>query len=159
MEIITLDYIKTHKFEFTGLEESKVESTSYMFSPSELAGLPPSDDENMAELKIKLADLIYEKDFSVAKFETLTNLKKNSVTKSLNRLSSKVSRLTIAKIVIGLSVDIETAEEFFSLSGSALQPKKSKLDAIIAHCLQKHDDINGFFDTCRQAGLNIVAAE
>ena len=101
MKSITLDYIKTHAFEVTGLEEQvNPSSVSHMFTPAELASLPPSDEDNIQELKIRISDMIYEKQYPVAKFEVLTNLKKNSVTQTVNRPSSKVSRLMLIKDLI-----------------------------------------------------------
>ena len=58
MENITLEYLLTHSFEKTGLEEEREIHKSGMFTEAELGLLPRSDEEKMFDLKVKMSDYI-----------------------------------------------------------------------------------------------------
>jgi hypothetical protein len=67
----------------------------------------------------------------------------------------KLSRVMLAKLVVGAKLSLDEAEELFALQGSGLNAKSTRLDAVVVHCIQKGLDIDGFFDTCKQVGLDI----
>lgn len=60
MENITLEYLLTHSFEKTGLEEEKEIHKSGMFTEAELGLLPRSDEEKIFDLKVKMSDYIHK---------------------------------------------------------------------------------------------------
>ena len=162
MQNITLDYILNHKFEKTGLESDYSDkfSRSGRFAPSMLSSLPDSDEDKMAELKTKLERIDYDKAFTNAKFEAKTNIKKNSFRKALNGgPKRKIQRVTVAKFAVGLKLSLNEADKLFALESQPLAPNIVLLDAVVVHCINEHHDIDEFFETCEQVGLNVKAAE
>lgn len=162
MSEITLEYLLKHKFKMTGLEENfdnKV-NVSRMFSEHELSLIPRSDEEKITELKIKMSDCIREKCGGYKYLHVKTNLNPGTVKKIL-QLNEKrtIKKEVLAKLVVGAGLTLEEANEMFSLHSSALNPATTQLDAVVVHCLEKHLDINGFFDTCQQINLNIAFKE
>ena len=162
MKNISLEYIMNHKFQKTGLEKPYYEKpeTSGRFAPEKLKTLPGSDTAKMQELKIKLDRIIYDKNISNSSFESRTNIKMNTIRKSINSPSGRrIPRITIAKFVIGLKLSIDEANELFALESYPLLPEMVLLDAVVVHCLQNHYDIDEFFETCDQVALDIKAVE
>ena len=139
MKNITMDYLRNHTFELTGLEEQTVakEKTSAMFSPQQLSRLPRGDMDRFDELNIRINDMIREL------FDTKEQFGKT------------LPKEMLAKFVIACGLSLEEADELFELRDHALQPDKILLDAVIVHCLQNHYDLDEFFDTCNQVNLDI----
>ena len=157
METVTLEYLLTHKFKKTGLEniyEGKA-NASLRFAPNQLRQLPRSDKDKMAELKIDMMNIYLDKNITTAYFESHTNIKYNSFKKSLNRPQSRIHRDTLAKFVVGLGLSYEEANKLFALESQPLSPEHILLDAVVVHCIQNRYDINEMFDTCEQVKLNI----
>jgi hypothetical protein len=158
MQEITIEYLCTQNFEKTGLEEPTYEKTnvSGMFTKSELTMLPPSDEDKQLELNIKVGDYIHDKLGSYRNLEMKCNLSSETIRKAIRiNGKKKLSRLMLAKLVVGANLSLDEAEELFDLQGSGLNPKSTLLDAVVVHCIQKGLDIDGFFDTCKQVGLDI----
>ena len=63
METVTLEYLLTHQFEKTGLENiyEERQTASLRFAPSQLSQLPRNDKDKMAELKIYLMNIYLDK--------------------------------------------------------------------------------------------------
>lgn len=163
METITLDYLKNHHFEKTGLEqiEEYRERVSARFSPSELSALPPSDNEKMNELKILISDLIFNKfKRNYVGFGQKCNVNYETIRKSLRYTNGRnISRETLAKIVIGTGLSLDEANHLFECESRKLDPQNTLLDAVVVHCLENHYDIDEFFETCKQVNLNITYKE
>lgn len=162
MQNITLDYILNHTFEKTGLEllYSERKRTSRRFAQNMLSMLPHSDEKKMQDLKVELDRILYSKNLSNAAFESRTNIKMNSFRKTLNGGERRrIQRVTVAKFAVGLKLSLDAADELFALESQPLAPDKVLLDAVVVHCINEHHDIDEFFETCEQVGLNVKAAE
>ena len=158
MKSITMDYLRNHTFELTGLEEQTVakEKTSAMFSPQQLSRLPRGDMDRFDELNIRINDMIRELFDTKEQFSQKCNLKYETVRKYIRVRSGKtLPKEMLAKFVIACGLSLEEADELFELRDHALQPDKILLDAVIVHCLQNHYDLDEFFDTCNQVNLDI----
>lgn len=155
---ITKDYLKSHRFERTGLEAENEarEKASAMFAPDALAGLPANAQKNQEQLNIELSDLVHEYCGSYDKLNIKTRLNPETFRKCINlRNDRKVSREMLAKFVVGLQLDLEQADKLFTLQSYPLDTAHVLLDAVVVHCLEEHLDINDFFDTCKQVKLDI----
>lgn len=163
MQEITIEYLINHEFEKTGFEEEKSSAkprTSGMFSAVELLSLPSSDEEKLEELNIRISDLIHDKFGNYRDFGQVCNLNPETIRKNIRFGSKrKISREMLAKFVIGCDLSLEEANELFELHSSGLNAKTTRLDAVVVHCIEKNLDIDGFFDTCKQIGLNIAYVE
>lgn len=163
MEKITLEYLKNHQFERTGLEIDidNHENVRARFSESQKSRLPASDEEKMYTLKTRISDLAYEKfkrDFRG--FCQKCNLNYETMRKTLHTSKGRnISRETLARIVVGAGLSLDEANELFYLESRKLDPETTLLDAVVVHCLENHYDIEEFFDTCKQVELNIVYKE
>lgn len=158
MKNITMDYLRNHTFELTGLEEQTEtkEKMSAMFSPQQLSRLPRGDMDRFDELNIRINDMIRELFDTKEQFSQKCNLKYETVRKYIRVRSGKtLPKEMLAKFVIACGLSLEEADELFELRDHALQPEKILLDAVIVHCLQNHYDLDEFFDTCNQVNLDI----
>lgn len=158
MHEITLEYLINHEFKKSGIEETKSERprVSERFSEKELSMLPSSDEDKMAELNIKIGDLIHDKFGNFRDFGQKCNLNPETIRKMIRyRSKRKITREMLAKCVVGCSLSVDEANELFELHSSKLNAKTTQLDAVVIHCIEKHLDIDGFFDTCKQIGLDI----
>ena len=158
MKDITMEYLLNHQFELSGLEEkTEVESkTSKMFSKAELGMLPRTDKERFDELNIRINDMIFEVFGNTALFSQKCNLNYETVRKYIRVGSGKtLPKEMLAKFVVACGLPVAKANELFELQDHVLQPERILLDAVIVHCLEKHHDIDEFFDTCQQVGLKI----
>ena len=107
----------------------------------------------MQDLKVELDRILYSKNLSNAAFESRTNIKMNSFRKTLNGGERRrIQRVTVAKFVIGLKLNLNEADK-------PLAPNIVLLDAVVVHCINEHHDIDEFFESCDQVGLNVKAAE
>ena len=157
MENITIDYLLNHTFEESGLEEATKPNASKMFSEKELSMLPGSDQERFGELNIKISDMIYELFDDTRQFSQKSNLNYETVRKYISVGSKKtLTKEMLAKFVVACRLSVDEANELFELQDHALQPERIRLDAVVVHCLQNKLDIDGFFDTCEQVGLDIA---
>ena len=158
MKNITMDYLLNHQFELSGLEEeTEIKmKTSKMFSNAELAMLPRTDVDRFDELNIRISDMIYELFDNTAQFSQKCNLNYETVRKYIRVGSGKtLPKEMLAKFVVACDLSLDEANEMFELQSHVLQPDRILLDAVIVHCLEKHHDIDEFFDTCQQVGLKI----
>lgn len=156
---ITLEYLKNHEFEKSGLEETSNRKVriSGRFSEKELSMLPSSDEDKMAELNIKIGDLIHDKFDNFRDFGQKCNLNPETIRKVIRcRSKRKISREMLAKFVVGCNLSVDEANELFELHSNKLNAETTQLDAVVIHCIEKHLDIDGFFDTCHQIGLDIA---
>lgn len=80
---------------------------------------------------------------SYAKLELLSQIEQETFQKWL-RGSRKVPRIELAKFVIGLSLDRETADELFSLQSQPLDCDNDRFDFIVACAIRDKDDIEQF---------------
>lgn len=155
---ITLEYLLTNKFNKTGLEvqEYKKENKSGMFSVGELDGLPAPDEEKRIQLRIKMSDLVAKrcKTFAEASIQTQINAETLRKYVSYNQ-KRKISRIMLAKFVLGLNLSQKDADELFRLQEHPLDPENVLLDAVVIHCLEEGGGIDGFYETCEQVGLEI----
>lgn len=163
MEKITLEYLKNHHFEKTGLEHTEEyhERVSARFSPNELSALPLSDNDKMNELKVLISDLIFNKfKGNYTGFGQKCNVNYETIRKSLRYTNGRnISRETLAKIVIGTELSLDEANKLFEYESRKLDPQNTLLDAVVVHCLENHYDIDEFFETCKQVNLNITYKE
>ncbi|MDE7207111.1 MAG: hypothetical protein K2N90_08160 [Lachnospiraceae bacterium] len=161
MSTITMDYLINHKFEKSGLEEidDKRPNVSGMFSSQELGRLPKTDEQKMADLKIKISDLIREKCGGYNKLYVKTNINPETMKKSLRlNLNRGIKREMLAKFVVGIGLSLEEANELFSLLSYPLNASTTRLDAVVVHCIEQKLDIHGFLDTCKQIKLDITVS-
>lgn len=158
MQKITMDYLLNHKFELTGLEEQETEifKTSGMFSKAELGMLPRPDKDRYDELNLRINDMIHDLFGNAERFSQKSNLNYETVRKYIRVGSGKtLPKEMLAKFVVACRLTVKEANELFELQEHVLQPTRILLDAVIAHCLENHLDLDGFFATCQQVGLNI----
>lgn len=156
MEKITLDYILSHSFEETGIEEPKRLQTSKMFSQAELSMLPGLDRERFGKLNAKINDMIFDLFDNTMQFSQKSNLNYETVRKYISMGSKKtLTKEMLAKFVVACQLTVDEANELFELQEHVLQPDKILLDAVVVHCLENKHDIDEFFDTCEQVGLEI----
>jgi len=116
----------------------------------------PADSEKSIELRRRLGRLWHEKTGgSYPKLESLTLIKQNTFqTWSSGR--RRTSRLELAKFVVGLSIDIDTADELFALQDHALDCVNNRFDYIVASAIKDRDDIEQFGnDLQKYCGLSI----
>ena len=158
MQTITMDFLLNNEFELTGLEENVgiKAKKSGMFSQAELSMLPCSDADRLCELNSRISDMIFEKFGSTLQFSQKSNLNYETIRKYTRASSKKtLPKEMLAKFVIACELSVAEANELFVLREWALQPKRIRLDAVVVHCLDKHHDLDGFFETCKQVGLEI----
>lgn len=161
MKEITKDYLLNHKFDKTGIEPEEKEHrmSSGRFAVTMLSTLPMPDRDKLVELNILVSDLIHQRCETSASLEYKTNIKPNTLRRILNlRDKRNFTREMLAKFVVGMQLTVEEANELFSLQGFPLMADKVLLDAVVIHCLTNHYDIDEFFETCKQVGLDIVPA-
>lgn len=162
MSTITIDYLINHKFEKSGLEEADYNKpkASGMFSSQEIAMLPKTDENKMADLKIKISDLIRERCGGYNNLYVKTNINPETMKKSIRlNLNRNIKREMLAKFVVGIGLSLEEANELFSLLSYPLNASTTRLDAVVVHCIENRLDIHGFFDTCKQIGLNVSVSD
>lgn len=164
MEEITLEYLMNHDFEKSGLEEVQAVKprVSGRFSEKELSRLPVSDEEKKAELNIEIAELIRERFGNYRNCGQKCNLNPETIRKVINsndKQKRKISKIMLAKFVVGCGLSLNDANKLFELHSSKLNAETTQLDAVVIHCIEKHLDIDGFFDTCDQIGLDISYSE
>ncbi len=155
---ITKDYLLTHIFERTGLEPQNEnrEKVSGMFSAAALASLPRSDDEKLADLNIRISNLVFQKCKTYRIMQQKTTLSQETLRKYINLGNQKkITRVMLAKFVVGLQLDYDEANELFALQSYPLDAESVLLDAVVVHCICEHLDIDGMIDTCRQINLEI----
>ena len=158
MQTITIDYLMNHKFELSGLEEEVEIKTkkSGMFSKAELTMLPRSDIDRFFELNTRISDMIFDKFGTTLRFDQKSNLKYETIRKYIGPKSKKtLPKEMLAKFVIACELSVDEANELFGLRECTLQPDRILLDAVVVHCLEKHRNLDDFFDTCKQVGLPI----
>lgn len=154
-EHITKEYIKTHKFVNDGLhfEKTKI-NADFRFAPGTV--LPKNPAEKTIELRKKLVDIIVVRfDNNLQKVEADTGVNKSSIYKFFNGSRKQISRDTLAKICVGLKLQLEESQELFVLQGYALDPEHNLLDAIVVNCLECKEEISTFMDMCLENGLEI----
>ena len=67
----------------------------------------------------------------------------------------KITREAVAKFCIGTKLSVEQSKKLFTLQGHSLEPDTQLFDALVVNALQDGDDINIFFDTCKEYKINI----
>jgi hypothetical protein len=155
-----MDYLLNHKFELTGLEEDFVQKPkrSGMFSAAEMGMLPRSDKERYNDLNLRIYNIIeHRSKVGISLFlSQQCNLNPETVRKYIRIGSPKtLPKEMLAKFVVACALSVDEANELFELHSHALQPEKILLDAVIVHCLEGKHDLDEFFATCAQVGLNI----
>lgn len=158
MQNISMEYLLNHKFELSGLEDDVVGKTkrSGMFSNAELSRLPSSDLDRFFELNIRISEMIFDKFGSTARFSQKSNLNYETIRKYIGSKSKKtLPKEMLAKFVVACELSVEEANELFEMRECKLQPERILLDAVVVHCLEKHLDLEAFFETCKQVGLAI----
>lgn len=130
---------ETTYYESIGVEEEK----SYLgISPEDLEKMPPLDKS--AALRKLILKLWYEKaDGSYAKLEVKTQILEDTFRRWLKG-TRKMKRSNLAKLIVGLSVDLETANELFALQNHPLDCDGDRFDFITACAIRDKDDIEQF---------------
>ena len=120
------------------------DETEYHFGISELDLLKMPADEKNKTLRQRIRTLWFEEaEGSYDKLEYLSQIKQNTFQKWING-SRNVKRSELAKFVIGLSLDIETANELFALRSHPLDCDGNRFDYIVACAIRDKDDIGQF---------------
>lgn len=151
---VTREYIRTHEFIKTGLEEQEDGGAlvSARFAPG--IKLPKSDAEKRAELRVELSNIVYAKTETYVQAHIMTGINEETLRKYIRKGSnSNFKRLFVAQIVIGLGVDFEKANELFTLQGCPLDPENILLDAIVVNCMECHENRDTFWEMCRENGI------
>ena len=150
---ITKEFIKTNKFESDGLNFP--EDEEIYFRPRKGMKLPPTAEENLTTLKIKLLELFeehYSRNFG--KLDADCTISEASMRKYLKG-TRKITREVIAKFCIGTKLSVEQSAELFTLHGNRLDTENQLFDALVVNALQDGDDINIFYETCQEYNINI----
>jgi len=151
---ITKEFIRINTFRSDGLSFSS-ETKDIYFRPRRGIKLPPNAEENFAALKIKLLKLFQEHhkgDF--VKLEVKCSISEAAMRKYLKG-TRKITREAVAKFCIGTKLSVEQSKKLFTLQGHSLEPDTQLFDALVVNALQDGDDINIFFDTCKEYKINI----
>jgi hypothetical protein len=123
--------------------EPKADSSLARVSGADMRKMP-TDNEKTITLRKKVQSLFFDKiEGSYAKLEYLAQIKQNTFQKWMNG-SRNISRKELAKFVVGLSVDIELADELFVLYGHALNCDNNRFDCVVANAIKDKDDIAQF---------------
>lgn len=80
---------------------------------------------------------------SYPKLELLSQIEEITFQKWLSG-ARKIERSDLAKFVIGLSLDRETADELFALQSHSLDYENNRFDFIVACAIRDKDDIEQF---------------
>lgn len=115
----------------------------FMLSDSDIHDIP-SDEEKRLLLVSRIKEL-----FIVRAHRNLEVIREKcsippETFKSIIKYRRGVSRELLAKLVVGLEVDLDTAEILFSLQSHPLQTKSNRGDAIIASAIKNKDTIKVF---------------
>jgi len=149
---ITKEYIKTHNFIHTGTEERPVPYTSSRFAPG--AKLPPVDFEKMLELKMRINELYLKRDYTPAVLEVKTGISYETFRKYIRKNTKiKITRLMVAKIVVGFEIQLKEADALFLLQGAPLDADNTLLDAIVVNCIDEKEPIEVFYEMCDENGI------
>lgn len=151
---ITKEFIKRSDFKSDGLNFSTDDEEIY-FRPRKGMKLPPTAEENLTTLKIKLLELFekhYGKNF--VKLEADCTISEASMRKYLKG-TRKITREVIAKFCVGTKLSVEQSETLFTLQGHSLEPKNQLFDALVVNALQDGDDIGIFYETCQEYKVDI----
>lgn len=162
MSALTIDYLLNHHFEKTGLENEfyNKSNASGMFSQQEIGRLPKSDEDQLDELRIKISDFIREKCGGYPGLYVRTNINPSTMKKYVSPSAKRnIPRVMLAKLVVGLGLSLEEANEMFSLLSYPLDISATRLDAVVVHCIENGLDIHGFFDTCKQIHLDVAISD
>lgn len=154
MERITKEFIKTNNFESVGLSFTE-DNMPRSYKPRKGMILPPSDNENMTDLGKEFASIFFKKHKgNYAQLEVRCQINESIMRKYLKG-TRKITRDALAKFCIGSQLTVEESEKLFTLQGHSLEPTKQRFDALVVNALQDRDDIETFFDTCEEYGVNI----
>ena len=147
---ITKDYLKTHLFNSDGLSFSEEHSAFRLRADDPQI---TRCDERQIELRVEISRLISEKyGKNKEKFEAECNISWVLKRKWMNG-DRKITRDALAKLCVGMSLDIQIAEKLFRYEGHSLEPDLNKLDAVVVDALKCGDDIYALYDTCEAVGL------
>jgi len=147
---------------FDGIIELPVEgacTSSARINSAQIRDLPSEEDLNKTTLRRKLADLFFMKaegDFE--RLEITTYIKQDTARKWFNG-KNRVSRRGLAKFVVGLKIDIDTADELFSLQGHPIS-LRNRFDYIVACSVKNGDGIEDFYDdVLKYCSIDIFGVE
>ena len=151
MNRITKEFLCTNNFKSAGIifyEEQK----NFRLNPS--MNLPPSAGVQCIKLRKKFITIFAERYKNYSQFESRCSISESLMRKYLKG-TRKITREAVAKICIGTKLSLEESAELFTLQGHSLEPETQLFDAIIVNAIQDGDDIEDFFDTCEEFGIQI----
>ena len=154
--MITKEYIRTHNFVTDGLSyRERTENVSYRLHPED--ALPVALAESSNKLRQEFVKIFYDRfKGSYAKLQTSTGITEDAMRKYLRKEKGRpITRIAVAKLVVGIHLSIEEADKLFRLEGHSLEPESSLLDAIVVDALNCGDDIDIFYDTCDELKIKI----
>ena len=103
-----------------------------------------NDDVKKIELGKKISMLFHDRvKGNYTEFEARTYIKKNTLQKWMSGIRN-IKRESLAKFVVGLSLDVKTADELFLLQSHRLDPENNRFDCLIAASLNDNDAIDVF---------------
>lgn len=151
-DYVTKEFIQTHEFvadEFTPEHQSQ----SFMLRPN-IDKLPPTYEDLKIELRKKFS-YIFGTRFknSYASVEVRCQIKSDTMRSYLNGRRD-ITFYAVAKFCVGAGLSIRDTYELFKLCGHVLAPNDYLLDAIIIDAINCHDDIENFYETCRNCKLD-----
>lgn len=152
--LINKDYIRLHNFSSDGLYSLLDRSNvNYRLHPGD--SLPIALEQQQTALRKEFVRLFHDCfNGNFTKLEARTGITEGSMRKylrgNLQNRGRNISRMAIAKLVVGIPLDIEQAQKLFRLEGHSLEPECALLDAIVVDALQSGDDIQAFYETCAE---------
>jgi len=146
---------------FDDIIDEPTESTliSGRINPAQVGGIPSDDSTNKITLRRKLSNLFF--DTTGGNFERLemeTYIKQDTARKWFNG-KNRISRKGLAKFIVGLKIDIDTANELFCLQGHPIN-LQNRFEYIIACAIKNGDSIDDFYDdVLKYCNVDIVGVE
>jgi len=152
-ENVNKEYIKSHNFKYIGLEKEKKDSISYRLGDKDV--IPLSPEKKLSKLRRKCADIVnlrFKNDFK--KIELNCDITENTMRKYING-SRNITKIALAKLCVGVPLEISEADEMFILFGSRLDIENNLFDAILVDNLKKKEGIDIFLEECKKYKINI----
>lgn len=127
-------------------KEQRTEKNYARVTMGEMRGILADDSRKIA-LRKKVQSLFFEKiGGNYAKLDVLAQVKQNTFQKWMNG-STTIGRVNLAKFLVGLGIDIDSADELFSLQSHPLNCSGDRFDHIVAKALKDKDEIENFADS------------
>ena len=153
-ENITKEFIKTHEFP-AEVPSVDYENNEKSFRPSSESVLPVNPEKLQMKLRQKFADINATAFNNFAQMEVRCDIKENTMRSYINGRRN-IPIYAVAKFCIGAKLSIETTKELFKLCGHIIDANYYRFDAIVIDAVKCEDDIDIFYESCKEFGLQHI---